>query len=695
MIEISTDPISRYVSIHYDVPAHAPPEVEVRLEVQDSGVWRSAAVWKHMSETAMVLADSSDWQRGIQEGVVTERRAGGLRRTLHWNPFLAGYSAGAGQAQLKLTISGDGDVLLCEQAVVDVDQLGVTLLNDWRKVFQSDEVTEDPSEESCWLFSRTSQGSSLEVPAKGKALPQLTYPLDLKGWYAIYVLLPPKLGAIELRLTGDERHQSFSSDGSRPGMEVLWRWVDMSRQHLVIGQPYRTVYEFEEHYRAHLSHVRLVALNDQQVQELEERYMPTGRRSELIGYNEPYSWAFYENVQTNLQHWEPLLGFGEAEVDELDIQFARGGSNSQNESRINSQLLGDTHGDPVRGKVPKTSNVGRMQQYTNMLATQLKYANMLGIRPRANLGASNCYPGTGLESDFSKEHPEWRDGSTLRYDIPEVRAFVISLLKEAVEIGAKAVSVDWCRYPHSIRDAETVNIFFRELRGALGPSVSILTRFPGRGVVKWEYMDYATWAREGTVDILCPSGIQGRHMHIDIGEYLEAVRGTGARVYPNLEGLGWGLTIPGMWFQRAQSCYEQGADGLYVYQCDAPVLSSASSRRWLRFTAYPDSIRDWLKDERGRQGEYSTDVYIQSPLRGEAFPPHQRLRVWVEGSKATRVQLLVDGELINDYAEPPYVLGSEENEDDHRFGSGEHTLTVKMDLGSDAWLERDFTVSFT
>jgi hypothetical protein len=45
----------------------------------------------------------------------------------------------------------------------------------------------------------------------------------------VYVSTPAKLGAIELRLTGDERPESFSIQ--QPEREVFWRWTDMTRQH--------------------------------------------------------------------------------------------------------------------------------------------------------------------------------------------------------------------------------------------------------------------------------------------------------------------------------------------------------------------------------------------------------------------------------------------------------------------------------
>ena len=65
------------------------------------------------------------------------------------------------------------------------------LLNDWRHAVQSDHVSKDSAATDRWRFVDSPDGRLLEAPTKGVVLPQLTYPLDLAGRYAIYVLLPP------------------------------------------------------------------------------------------------------------------------------------------------------------------------------------------------------------------------------------------------------------------------------------------------------------------------------------------------------------------------------------------------------------------------------------------------------------------------------------------------------------------------
>jgi len=694
-LEYSVDPLTRYVKVIYAVPEGGPELVAVHAQfrLEGAATWSPAAVWPYVSDTAIQLMQPADWNAGIREGRITERRAGGLRRTLVWNPFELGTRKLA--VDFRIAVYG-ADALLSQQQVrMQLDNSDVVLLNDWSQVVQKGAVSENPAPGAPgWWLRRTPHGVALEVKQKGVELPPLTYPLDLRGWYAVFVSTPAKLGAIELRLSGDPRPEYFSI--AQAGREVLWRWVDMTRQHLVILQPYGTVYEYEDSFRAHLGAVRLVPLSRAQVEALDLQWGAGEGRRLLVGYYEPYSWAFSRKVEFNQQHWEPLEAFKQARLDWLDMQIGRGGSRMVFESRAGSQLLADTFGDPVRGMVPRTSNVGRMQQYTNTLATSLRYASLLGLRLRANIGATNCYPGTPLESEFSRLHPEWRKGSHLRYEVPEVRAYVLSLFEEALEIGAESISLDWCRYPNSVASKETVTGYFRQLRALAdrygsrrGRHVDILTRFPARGVVGWEHMDYAAWAREGLVDYLAPSNIQGRHQNYGISEYIEGLKGTRAKLLPCVDALGWGLSFPGMFLERILHAYELGAPGIYIYQSDGPVLEGPETRRYLALASSIGALRRWKARESSEQARYSKGIYLSRPEHGPQYHSWERLRIWIEGLQPGKVELWLDGRLVNAYDRPPYVLTSEERTSDDAIAPGAHVLKVRVQDGG-GWLEREF-----
>ncbi len=713
-LQPTTDPVTRYVHLTYGLPATVPELVSVRSEVRPLGSaeWQPAPVHPYVSATARSLLPEEEWLNGIRRGTLVERRAGGLARTLVWNPFHQ--FGGRAAVEMRISLLDGEEVLAREETLIELRNEDVVVLEDWRRVIQGQLVSENPGPgEAVWWYRRgqggenaPSAGTALEAKEKGVELPPLTYPLDLRGPYAIFVSLPPGLSCIELRLSGDERIEDFGAGShlqpepvdpaTRPGDEDFWRWVEMDRQHLVIAQPYRSVFEYEDEFRARLHRVRLVPLKGKQVERLEAEWGADGERRQVFGYQEPYSWGFTQKIESNLQLREPLLAFAEARVDSLDIQFARGGSCTVSETRVGTQLLGPTQGDPVRGEVPHTDNVGRLQQFTNTLGTQLEYARQLGVEARANLGATNCYVGTPFESEFSRQHPEWRQDSLLRYEVPEVRQYILALFEEALEIGARGLSIDWCRYPHSVKNKETVTGFLRQLRALAerysDPQrgrVSVLVRFPVRGAPCCEHMDYTIWAQERLVDYLCPSNIFNRPLAFEIDEYLEAVRGTPTILLPNVEPC---LPLPGMWFQRLLDCYEKGVEGVFIYQCDAPV-SKSRTRRYVSIAGSVDALRRWRRREAGEQPRYSKGIYLSPPHKEGKYQPYERLRVWVEGVGADTVEIWVDGRRVNNYEAPPYIPFSEALEDDHAIGAGTHTLKVRARDGG-GWIERDFQVQY-
>ncbi|GMV94551.1 MAG: hypothetical protein AMXMBFR82_43290 [Candidatus Hydrogenedentota bacterium] len=700
--EFSVDPVTRYVHVTYAVPADTPDTVEVHAawSVPESGEWRSAKVWPLVSETALRMATSADWTAWHNEGRFTERRAAGLARTLVFNPYPDAQQDGHVNVQFRISITGpDGAALSEEIITIDADNSDVIYIEDWSKVTTADAITaDDATDARLWTWRSGQENVTFGNALYGNAgpdlpLPPLSYPLDLRGTYVLFACSAPSSGAIELRLTGDERSDSLAS--SRPGEEILWRWARMDRQHLVLEQPHN----YTGYTTGHIDYVKLVPLTDEVATVLDGQF---GTETDKIvaGYFEPYSWAFSGDVTRPLQHREPLTAFAQARISIVDIQIGRFGMKSVFETRSTDQLLHATIGDPI-GAVsrPTTDNVGQMQQYTNTLDAELRYSRELGLNAHANFGASNCYPGSPLQGDFSKEHPDWMRGSTLRFEVPEVRAYALGLYREALEIGAKALSIDFCRYPETIDAVETCNTFLKDLRALAdefspveGKRIPILVRFPGTGVRRAELFDYATWAREAWVDYLCPSNIQGRHMNIDIWPYFQAVKGTRTTLLPATDGLSWGLPFPGPYLNRVAQLYEQGAPGVYVYQADARVLGRPEDQRTMRLLASSDAVEGWIEREEAMRPNRSKGIYITTPHQIEGYNKWERIRIWTEGVPMGELEVYIDDTLVNRVDGPPYLVGTEDNQSDSVIPSGEHVLRIRARDG-DGWLEQTFTIT--
>lgn len=696
------DPVSRYFHIAYDVPNGAPDDVAVlcTFSAHSKDNWAPAKVNPFVSNTALRLVSSDQYREWTQEGRITERRAAGLRRTVVFNPYPEAQHDGHVDVDFRLRIfKPDGTEISVQTIRLQADNSDVAYIEDWSKVLQQDAIENgSASTARKWTWrthldsaTKATFGSALCGSSGSPPLPQLTYPLNLHGFYAIYVCSAPDQGSIGLRLTGDERTDRIGS--SRPCEEVLWRWDRMNSQHLVLKQ----LHTYAGYAAAGIDYVKLVPLSESEAKALDSAY--SGRRDKtVLGYFEPYSWAFNENVQETLQHKQPLTAFAEAGVNVVDVQLGRFGAKVVYESRLTDQLLHATIGDPINGVVPKTSNVGQMQQYTNTLDAELRYCRELGLQAFANFGASNCYIGSPLQGDISKQHPDWVRGSALNYELRPVRDYVLSLYREALEMGAPGVSIDFCRYPECIDKASTCTAFLRELRALTdGYSasrrrhVTILVRFPANGVRKSECFDFHTWARDGLVDYLCPSNIQGRHMNFDIAPYVKAVRETKCKLTPIVDGIYWGPVMPGPYLWRVKQLYDAGADGVYIYQADARVLGTPEDRRTVRILGSSKAVdRFWVSDARQRPHQ-SKGIYISKPEASATYGKYERLRVWLEGVEMGPMELYLDGKLISTYAHPPYTLGSEGYGSDNVISSGEHTLRVRAKDG-DGWLEQSFVI---
>ncbi len=690
------DPLSRLIHITYAVPADAPEEVTARCAWAPHGAdqWRAARVQPLLSDTAWELARPEDWTPWLR-GEILERRAAGLKRTVVFNPYPDAQKDGKTDVDFRIDLfAGDGRLARL-QARIQADNSDVVYLDDWTQVLQKEAIADQP-EPGRWLVERSAAEDAAPFAAGGTRLygkggadlPQLTYPLDLKGEYAVFVYA---FGRVRLRFSGDERYDRLG--GSHPYREELWKWARLDRQHLIVRQNYA----YTGPAATSLDYVKLVPLTPELVARLES---PFGEPDKIVAaYWEPYSYAFSDDVENMFWHREYLSAFKEADVSIVDTQLGRFGAKVVFESRIAEQLLYQTIGDPIGAvRQPRTSNVGRMQQYTNTLQATLKYTRELGLTAHANFGASNCYPRTPLQGRFSREHPEWMRGACLRFEAPEVRRFALSLYREALEIGAEGLSIDFCRYPETVDCKETGNTFLRELRAladefaaARGKRIPILVRFPARGVRRWEFFDYPTWAKEGWVDYLCPSNIQGRFHYFDIAPYQDAVRGTRCTLLPEMDALGWGLPMPGLFLWRAEQLYARGAAGVYIYQADSPIVNSPAKRRCIRLLRSRDAVKRFWEEDARQRPRCSKGVYLSHPIHPPAYHRWERLHIWLEGVPMGEVEVYLDGKLLNRFDGPPYLVGDQGMAGDAALPRGEHELKIRARDG-DGWLERVFHI---
>ncbi len=704
-LQINTDPLLRYIYITYSVPLEVPDEIYIVCSWSPTGKneWKPAKVMPYISETSLKFIPKDEWKEWTFQGRIKERCAQGLKRTVVFNPYPDAQPGGKIEMDFRIEIQSlVGESISIQQAPIKIDNSDIIYLEDWSQVLQKDVLSTEniDDDERKWFLENNLETdvATFQNALVGKKwredlpLPQLTYPMNFNGWYAIYVCTPAGYG-VQLRLSGDERYDTLASP--KPFQEVLWKWCRLDRQHLIIKQNH----SYNGYVESRLDYVKLVPLSQEQVQTLENQFGTPDRI--VIGYFEPYSWAFLEDIQGNLQHREPIVAYKEARVNVVDSQLGRFGMKMVYETRLTDQLFYNTIGDPIGGIIPHTSNVGKMQQFSNTLQAELQYAHELGLKLHANFGATNCYPGTPVENSISAQHPEWRRGSALRYELPEVRNYILNILREVLEIGADGISIDFCRYPEGIDKPETCNQFLRELKSLReefskkrNTYIPLLIRFPAKGVRLWEYFDYHTWIREELVDYLCPSNIQGRHANFDVTEYIEDVRGTNTKLLPVVDGLSWGLELPGLFLWRVKQLYSAGTDGVYIYQADARVCINnlPEDRRYIRLLSSSSAIQNWWAHYEKENENYSRRIYLQPSEDGDLeYHPWERCRVWIEGLNPQEVEIYLDGKIINKYICPPYILGGEDYSYDNLLAPGEHEVKITARTTSTI-LSQTFTI---
>ena len=708
---VEIDPVSRSVRISYEAPAGAPEVIRVRCRWRDvrTGQSEPASITPYLSDTALALAPEADWV-AWEQGEILERRAAGLKRSVVWDPYPSAQREGMVNVDFELKLETvEGAPLGQIRRRVRMDNRDVTYVEDWAQVLQRGMVARDREPAlGEWSFRSglpAASGASLGTALYGNPDPQqglraLTYPLNLKGPHAIFLRFLPDAGVVRIRTTGEERADKVFAP--REGVkthslpEVLWNWRTMDRQHLVIQPPHH----YKGYDRACLDYVKLVPLQPDTVARL-NRPLTLKRDRVVAGFFEPYSWSFYEDIRNGTQHREILSSLAEGGIQIADSQMGRIGMKVVFEARSTDQLLYNTIGDPTQDDPrPTTDHVGRMQQYTNTLETELRHAPSFGLKLHANFGASATYIGSPLQGDITKKNPTWVKGHDVRYELKEVRDYVVSLYREALEIGAHGISIDFCRYPECIDKPETSLAIMRELRSLSREfsrrrhtKVPVLIRFPAHGVRLSENFDYRTWVKEGLIDYLCPSNLQGRHMHFDIAPYVRATRGTSVKLLPVIDALEWAPPLPGPFLWRARQLYDAGVDGIYVYQADGRVNGGRpEDRRALRYLGSRAALNEFWKEDADSRPQRSKGIYIRPPsYPAQGYHVWERLRLWVEGVPMGAMELYLDGKQVNSFTAPPYLLGDEERSSDGLLTRGDHDLRVRVRDGT-GWLEQSFRI---
>ena len=284
--------------------------------------------------------------------------------------------------------------------------------------------------------------------------PEVTLPIDRKGWHAVYVGLGGvgrfafgQENCVRLKLSGD---RAFVPRGYSAGHddidEVFFKCADLTGKDLQIAQ-WRGE-GFADHRQAPISrpcvvtYVKLVPLSDEEVAEA-RRDLSQRDTKRLIATFDGFSWV-YENYPTTeeefLEYFEPFR-----DTDFGTWYWQISGADLVNYPSRFGTIAGEHVDDfPRKGDEYVTRSVQTLNaqgiDFTKLAvqaARDMDAAIHIAIRPAAWQAPPQFED--YFTSDFYRAHPEWRcydrDGTPvmrMSFAVPEVRSHLIDVIREVV-----------------------------------------------------------------------------------------------------------------------------------------------------------------------------------------------------------------------------------------------------------------------
>jgi len=497
-------------------------------------------------------------------------------------------------------------------------------------ICEPSEYLSETREANCWQLvdfaTDECEGKMLHAP-KDRPAPDVTIPLNVKGWYAVYVWL---MGAGTSEIEGEPRYYCFYSKSygpqlkltndkyfagifrtlvhtnmAQPGLEgCFWKCVDLTDQSITVRHQGETVY---------IGAIRLIPLSPAEVDAIQkDRSNPSNKRLVLKSDEVP-TW---ESNSTRMEHFR-----------DTDVFAWISGCES--------------HGELMR---PEGS---RYLMHSKKACEEIGVEWYVCDRP-----SFWTYPYEWRKEerlDFFKEHPECRcqerDGTMtnqLSYAMPEVREFMLNRVRAVARTGPDGFGYFFNRDPgmvlfepaaiegfeekygvdprtlHDLDDrlldwrAEIVTSYMHEVRKTLDEvsEEKGLKRIRGVSVVlgseaanrRWSY-DVARWVDEGLIDVLVvypwadypewrlAQGI----VKSDIKYFKSLVKGKDIPVISMWFSWEPELVRPNEFFERALAEYEEGADGFS--QWDHPFLDQRfPADRWLRL-GHKEQLAEWIEND--------------------------------------------------------------------------------------------------
>jgi len=496
----------------------------------------------------------------------------------------------------------------------DYERVGeATLITDLTKGQPADVLT-DRARKGRWKVLPYEAG-----PLSGRILwagfetgaPELTIPLQATGWHAVFVGLsdPAGLGNLaKVRL--DNQPAAVPKIRTAGNIEeVFVTAADLTGRSLKIAQRH------VPGQGCGIAWVKLLPLTDAEI-----AVVQAPRPRSAVASIDGFSFFYARQVIDREGLLEELEPYRESDFGTLLLQ--PGGALMTNYPSEAGEMIGQDLDDfPREGDRRYAENLAALaKQGINPTQVMIEAAHDVGMQVHIAQRPGNWEHSEPFSdfftSPFYRAHPEWRtidrDGtpvSRMSLAVPEVRAAMVGMLREAVRFGADGACLLFNRGapfvlfepafsgpfqqahgvdPRTLKDddplltaarCEVVTTYLREVRAMLDAEQAASGRKLSLSAMVYADeadnlrlgLDIDGWAKSGLVTLVMPyrGAGGGRAKSIDLPWFTKVCGPAGVAVKPVL--VAWQLTDPTVALQQAAEHWRDGADGLTVWDANSAV----------------------------------------------------------------------------------------------------------------------------
>ena len=311
------------------------------------------------------------------------------------------------------------------------------------------------------------------VAGHNTAAPEVRYPVLQKGWHAIYIGLRSwgegKFSTrFELRLNSESTFSEMIHHATRESRERIedyfWKIADVTDESIVFRQLTRQVVPDDPDSvgnpssAAWIAYIKLVPLSDGQVQALKRDRDRTDSRR-LFAHNDAWSYTFHFRPVDEADIRRELEPFRDS--DFARIYWEAGAGDRMNyPTRIGFMCTDDWIADPYRigDRLAAEAWQTFRKKGIDPFRVACDYAHQIGLELHASYRTTGFhFPVPEHEWNVNglyEKHPEWRGSDRegkatprLSYAWPQVRRFIVSLLKEMATYPIDGVCMLYNRRP--------------------------------------------------------------------------------------------------------------------------------------------------------------------------------------------------------------------------------------------------------